>query len=216
MSPNRGNKCFFKMNRRCFCVECLYIGNTVCHHSLASVRNVTRDRIGACGRLPPPSSERACLTASFRETSPSVSYRSTRLFVPSGAISISRQRIAHPFSRFQKTSTAVLSFLREPSRCLSSRWLFKPQLGVQDSNRSRHHCHTDLRCRARYSLHRSRLKAHVFSQLHEWQPVLAPSPRALVHPALRHLEQGRDVLHRQQLTHVFDRNCMLRTRFITT
>jgi hypothetical protein len=31
------------MKRRCFCVECLYIGNTVVSHSVATVLNVTRD-----------------------------------------------------------------------------------------------------------------------------------------------------------------------------
>ena len=47
MSPNRGNRCFFNMKRRCFWVECLYIGSTDASHSPASVRNVTRDRVGA-------------------------------------------------------------------------------------------------------------------------------------------------------------------------
>jgi hypothetical protein len=47
LSPNRGNKCFLSMKRRCFCVECLYISSTVACHSFANVRNVTRDRVGA-------------------------------------------------------------------------------------------------------------------------------------------------------------------------
>ena len=43
MSPNRGNRCFFNMKRRCFCVECLYMGNTDACHSPANVRNVMRE-----------------------------------------------------------------------------------------------------------------------------------------------------------------------------
>jgi hypothetical protein len=45
-SPNRGNKCFFSMKRRCVCVECLYIGSTEACHSFANVRNVMQDRVG--------------------------------------------------------------------------------------------------------------------------------------------------------------------------
>jgi hypothetical protein len=40
--------------------------------------------------------------ACFLVTSPNVSYRSAFFFEPLGAISVSRQRIAHPFLRFSK------------------------------------------------------------------------------------------------------------------
>jgi hypothetical protein len=40
--------------------------------------------------------------ACLRETSPSVSYRKTFLFVPSGAISSSRQRMTQLLPRFSK------------------------------------------------------------------------------------------------------------------
>lgn len=46
MLPNRGHKCFFTIKRRCFWVECLYIGSTEASHSPAIVWNVTLDRLG--------------------------------------------------------------------------------------------------------------------------------------------------------------------------
>ena len=45
LSPNRRNRCFFNMKRRCFCVECLYIGSAEVSHSVANVRNVTPERV---------------------------------------------------------------------------------------------------------------------------------------------------------------------------
>src|SRR4030095_3040344 len=96
LSPNRGSKCFASMKRRCFWVECLYIGNTVACHSFASVRNVTRDRVALV--LDAAASFRATMSDAWRrDIGPSRSYRSARFCVPSGAISNSRQRIAHPF-----------------------------------------------------------------------------------------------------------------------
>jgi hypothetical protein len=79
------------MKRRCFCVECLYIGSTVVSHSVAIVLNVTRDRIGAV--LPDVVAifRARAAAASRRAIGSSRSYRSTRLDVPSlrsGAITL--------------------------------------------------------------------------------------------------------------------------------
>jgi hypothetical protein len=92
-----GSRCFFNMKRRCFCVEGLYIGSTDASHSAAIVRNVTRDRVGALLTDVAASFSRRMSAASRRDILPSVSYLSTRFFVPSGAISHSRPRITHPF-----------------------------------------------------------------------------------------------------------------------
>jgi hypothetical protein len=101
----------------------LYIGNTVVSYSVAIVLNVTRDRIGAV--LPDVAAifRARAAAASRRDIGSSLSYRSTRLDVPSGAISNSRQRITHPLSVLEETSTPVLSFPMTHSRdTLSSRW----------------------------------------------------------------------------------------------
>jgi hypothetical protein len=85
------------MKRRCFCVECLYIGSTVVSHSVAIVLNVTRDRVAAV--LPDVAAifRARAAAASRRDIGSSLSYRNARLDVPSGAISNCRQRITHPF-----------------------------------------------------------------------------------------------------------------------
>jgi hypothetical protein len=44
---NCGSRCLSSMKRRCYWVECLYIGRTGFDHSVASVANVTRDRFAA-------------------------------------------------------------------------------------------------------------------------------------------------------------------------
>lgn len=95
VSPNRGSKCFLSMNRRCFWVEALYIASTDASHSRTSVLNSTRDRVGFLPLAVAASFWARTSDASRREMSPSRSNRNTRRVAPSGAISHSRQRIAH-------------------------------------------------------------------------------------------------------------------------
>ena len=81
-------------------VECLYIGKITASHLLARVRNITRDR--AVAWLPAAAAV-CCLSASdasLRDAN--VWYRCTRFLVPSGAISVSHQRIAHPLPLFRR------------------------------------------------------------------------------------------------------------------
>src|SRR2546425_3258675 len=90
---------------------------TCASHSSPIVRNVTRDRVGAL--LPDAATFRARISDALRrDICPSVSYRSTRFVVPSGAISSSRQRIAHPFPFARRHPVPYCRFvraIREPS-----------------------------------------------------------------------------------------------------
>jgi hypothetical protein len=72
-SPNRGSRCLFTVNRRCFCVECLYIGTTDASHSDVNAANVRRERAGVLQPAAARSFSERTSDACFFVTSPSAS-----------------------------------------------------------------------------------------------------------------------------------------------
>src|SRR6185503_16310070 len=105
----------------------------------ASVRNVTRERIGPVRSPAAASFCESVSDATFRVTSPSVSYRNTFFLVLSGAISNSRQRIAHPFPRFSKHPLPYCRFVRAiretPFPPVGSSWFSLGLIVAGDGNR---------------------------------------------------------------------------------
>ena len=166
------------MKRRSSASSVLYIGSTDASHSLASVRNVTRDRVGALLSLPPPCVERGMSDALSRDIRPRASYRRTFFLVPSGAISISRQRIAHPFPRFSRHRfRTVVSF--EPSERLPFLSLALRGLARIDCSGSRERI-TLVRHFFQERAHGAGVKAHVLADLDVGKPFGRGVPRARV------------------------------------